>query len=491
MATSANMIVPGTVGRSRWCAFWALILGVLALHAVGAVLVRIATEALGKSKSVATILGLGVGAGALVCGVVARGPLARILAGLTRSVGRLDRRRVWWAALLAGIGIRLGYGLLFAAPQTSDAATYVALAEGMATKGVFEVGGHAAYWPPGFPLFLFPFAKTVGLGSGVILAINLLLYFGSHVFVGRLAAMSRFGAAPNLVLLLLASWPGYWTGASLASKEHLLLVLLPLLIWWWMLDNSWARSVWPFFAGLALGFACLTQPSQLLFFTALFAVDLVRRIPLRISLVRLAALFLGMAIVISPWTLRNREVFGQTVLIATNGGSNFYRANNPLAHGGFMERGEVDLSPLSGLEADREGFRLGKQWVRDNPADFVKLSLWKQALFMGDDAASPFFVLKRGLGIDGMKYNVFKLLCTGAWWVAWLLLLFGLLRKDRAPLEPLAAMATITFAYFFSLHSVFESSAKYHQPAWPFLLLALGSVLASGRSTGTRETGSP
>lgn len=50
------------------------------------------------------------------------------------------------------------------------------------------------------------------------------------------------------------------------------------------------------------------------------------------------------------WTVRNCTIFGTLVIISTNGGDVFYRANNPLATGGFTPIGEKDLKVYKGDE---------------------------------------------------------------------------------------------------------------------------------------------
>lgn len=114
---------------------------------------------------------------------------------------------------------------------------------------------------------------------------------------------------------------------------------------------------------------------------------------------RIALVFLGAAITILPVTLRNRLVGGEWVLIATNGGVNFYIGNNPQADGiaavvpgtrADWEGGYEDTHRIPEQELGRrltEGevsaywFNKGWAWIRGHPGAWLRLTLHKLRLF--------------------------------------------------------------------------------------------------------------
>ena len=200
------------------------------------------------------------------------------------------------------------------------------------------------------------------------------------------------------------------------------------------------------------------------------------------SLRMLGFTVLGMAIVIGPWTLRNYRVFDQFVLVSTNGGFGVYGANNPQATGGYLERWPEDLMRMSELDADREGKRRAAAWIVANPARFLTLALEKNILFMGDDATGAYQTLKRGKGSPSVTtYAAAKAGSNLFWLATWALLLWGLLANwsGRKRNDPAVLIVPMAFLYFLLLHSIVESSGKYHVLTIGVLSVLVPMVLTS------------
>ena len=84
-----------------------------------------------------------------------------------------------------------------------------------------------------------------------------------------------------------------------------------------------------------------------------------------------------MAMVLVPWAVRNSHVFGETVLISTNGGATLLTGNNPSADGSYMENDPLvaqrNFSVRDQVEADRRARTLALNWIKENPGRFVQL----------------------------------------------------------------------------------------------------------------------
>jgi hypothetical protein len=228
--------------------------------------------------------------------------------------------------------------------------------------------------------------------------------------------------------------------------------------------------------GLLLGAMSLTQPSFMLFPFVLIVYDYIRNQDLFRAGIRG---FLAVAVlfaVILPWTLRNHRVLGEWVPVSTNGGDVFYRANNPLATGGYTLKGEQNLDSLDEVSRGKAGFRLGKDWIRQHPGKFLVLALRKQILFLGDDAQGAFETLKRGLGIGGVQYAFWKAISNMYWLSLWalILLMMANLWKSSISENPLLTAMMLSTLYLVAIHSVFESGGKYHEP-----LIGIVAVLAA------------
>lgn len=404
-------------------------------------------------------------------------------------------RRTWIAGvLIAGILVRAAWFVLFPAEQTSDAGTYFKLAAKLARGEAYAVAGMQSYWPPGYPLFLSLLFGVLGAKPWVPFALNLVLFSAAVMVVFRLAAETSGDLTGRLAVLVLAAWPTYVASAGIASKEVLLILLIPLAVWLYVrgvrAQAVSAASLYAAAAGVVLGFGALAQPS-VQFFPAVFVIyeaaagTWKRRLALRAG-----AVILAMAAVIGPWTIRNYTVLNAFVPISTNGGTNFYKANNPWATGAYAVRGEKDLGHLGEVEASAEGYRLGMEWIKANPLGFLVLSFKKQVLFLGDDSEGIYTTLKKGLGIGGGKYVVLKALANAYWFALWCALFAALLcRRDwvRAYRQELLLMV-LGFLYLYGIHSIFESSSKYHVPAIGLLAIVVAHACAaiSAPRTGAR-----
>lgn len=411
-----------------------------------------------------------------------------LISQLKIIAGRVGRVPLW-VYFAVGITLRLAWSLVFPAQPGSDGAVYLSLASKLLEQSEYSIAGTHAYWPPGYP-FLLAFWQVVLPGEGFhYVALNLLLFASAFWGTAWLARHLAGDAAGRYAGLMIAAWPNLIASAATPEKELVVIALLP----WVTLLLAQTVSAHPvetrrcFAAGVLLGACTLVQPSLqfLILGAALLFVLGTGRLSLKLR--RVVLVLLGSALVIFPWTYRNYQIFDQMVLVSSNGGGNLYRANNPLATGGYTKQGAVDLSGLSELEQDREGKRLALDWMRNSPIDFVQLMFEKQIRFMGDDATGIYSTLKVGKASDNsLLYTALKMLAN-SWWIgAWGLLAFMASQTMRKGLRlpVLSRLPVWLWLYLFVLHSVFESAGKYHMPTlWvlPVMLSVYLNAIAPHR----------
>jgi len=147
-----------------------------------------------------------------------------------------------------------------------------------------------------------------------------------------LVARRAAGAAAGVIAAFGASVypPLVWLPAYAFSETlFVALALGAVLLLTRVLDEGRDRPLWIVFAaGLVAGIAMLTR-SAMLVFLALAALWLVRRRRLAAAVV-LAG---GALAVVAPWTARNFAVHDRLVLVAADGGVNFWIGNHRLATG--------------------------------------------------------------------------------------------------------------------------------------------------------------
>jgi 4-amino-4-deoxy-L-arabinose transferase-like glycosyltransferase len=387
------------------------------------------------------------------------------------------------AILVAGLVLRVIWVMVFPATPNSDGASYLGLAERLLAEGRYETAGTRAYWPPGYPFFLSPWLLVFDSKLAVTLS-QLALYLAGAFGCYKLAKMLSGEQAGRLAALLFALWPNLIALTGTPEKEALVLAILP----WVCVGVIRPQLLSMALAGLALGFAILVQPS-LQFLLIAFAV----LIPLLHGWRKLHGAILLLvcaAAVIAPWTLRNYQQFGQFVLVSANGGDVLYRANNPLADGGYTPVGEIDFSAYDEVEKDRLSKQRAVEWIKQNPGDFLKLVVEKQIRFMGDDAAGFYNTLKRGDGSDNPNVYLLSKLVANVWWLAAWLLIASLIWSSRRRTAPYR-ITVWCWLYLFAIHSVFESSGKYHIPMLWVLSVWIACALVSHRPGKTDEHPQP
>jgi hypothetical protein len=401
---------------------------------------------------------------------------SRMNLSVLQLVRHIEIIPVWKIAVL-GLVLRLIWIFAFPAQPSSDGDIYLQLAEALKNGEAYEIAGTKAYWPVGYPFFLAGWLHLVGDRQIAYLLSNLLLYLFAIYGVSKLTNELTNGKGVTLAAFLFAIWPNLIFNTATPEKEMLVLALLPWATWAIIKTISTPGYRLIFVSGLLLGYSTLVQPSLqflpliagfLLFATLGFNQS---------SILKVIFLCGGAAIVIAPWTIRNYQQLDRFVLVSTNGGDNFYRANNPLADGGYTPKGEIDLSALNEADSNIKGKELAIDWIVNHPINFIALSFEKQIRFIGDDAVGVYNTLKAGKASDNGKIYIFFKGLANLWWMTlWLVLALLVLqtRRDQKMIPNFAFIPFWLWLYLFCIHSVFESGGKYHVPVlWvPCVLIA-------------------
>ncbi len=172
----------------------------------------------------------------------------------------------------------------------------------------------------------------------------------AQALLGALAAPLTFllglrllgrGQALAAALLVAGNWVMVYFGGELLITTLLVpLDLLVLLLLTRRGPDRLPGTGTLFVAGLALGLSALARPNILIFLPAmviwlgwLASNDNFKALFSRSFLVPLLAFSLGVALMVAPVTIRNLVKGGDPVLIASQGGINFFLGNNPSANG--------------------------------------------------------------------------------------------------------------------------------------------------------------
>jgi 4-amino-4-deoxy-L-arabinose transferase-like glycosyltransferase len=409
-----------------------------------------------------------------------RQPVLRALGRMLSSPSKGNKAWLsFW--LIFGLALRLAWALRFPIPLQSDNLIFfdvaAKMAHGQSMGSVFN--------PPGLSLFLAPFFMVFGAHQWVTLLCALLLFVATYLLTYALASRIQGGLAARIAPMLVAVWPGYFPLAGVNSKETLLAALVPATLFLYLkafdpgAGPHGARIHWGYViaAGLCMGFAALTQPGYLLFPAVLFSFEMLRAKGWRRATGRTAVFTIAMLAAILPWTFRNYLVFHRVVLISTNGGSVFYRANNADANAQYEPENEAPL-PKDEFEADKMGYKLADDWIEHHPGAFAVLMVRKQVVFLGDDALGSFATLKYGRNSSVAFYAIAKAVSNLFWLALWAVLFFGfplLFKMDNWRLW--FGLLFLPLLYQWVIDSVFESGPRHHVPYVALIAVLVGMVL--------------
>jgi hypothetical protein len=328
----------------------------------------------------------------------------------------IRRRRLFLIVIIAcALTLRLGVYValpnIFMFERTGSVQGFIdydILAQNLLYKGFYgmQPGVGYAQLAPLYPYTLAALYATVGRGSLQIVLLNLAFDAVTLTLIFQIARrlMPRGTASvprdPAIYGLLAAAFFGaypYLVFQSLTVNDtslftmmlHVFIFIMLLLKDRPRLDRrAWLLII---LGGVILGLEMLDRPiiaAMGLAALAWFSIHLgVLRATQRLIPVAVVAVA-----VITPWNIRNYQVFGQFVNIGTHGGMNFWFGNSELTipyfragiHTQWASPGSPP-EPLDALEMDRWLYQQAFNFLREHPDRIPELTLIKLGAFWSID----------------------------------------------------------------------------------------------------------
>jgi hypothetical protein len=384
--------------------------------------------------------------------------------------------------------------VLFLDPQPfSDAGWYfnrgIALAFG---HGYSEGGVLTAFWPPGWPLVVSVLIRLFGVSLIVVQIFNLVCSMATAwltLDLGRRLFKSELGA--RIGLLLLAIYPNAIGYVPLVWTEVFYTMLLLLGCW---LIVACRSAITLTIAGLVFGLATLVKTQTLIVIPLIFGIDFLRgQVSFKAvttTLIKCAAVVAFALVVVFPWSYRNYQVFGEWVLVSTNGGLTLLTGNNPSARGDYTQDDPlvttITRSVTNQTEVDKEAKRRAVQWIKDNPSRFVALlplkafrlwipngeSEWSyQAGYKMYERYVSWFRTVRY--INQVYYLCLLIMFV---WTGWLLFVQ---KKGISQAIDWWALPHALALYLTIIAFVFSGQSRFHYPIMPFVMMCCGWFVVS------------
>lgn len=341
------------------------------------------------------------------------------------------------------------------------------------------------------PLYVYLLSVVIALFGDAFWTLRLFGLLIGVASVGMTYVLARSFLNRNLSLVaafIHAIYPTavYFDGELLLDPLFTLLVQLALwrTLRWWE-DQSIRGAFW---CGIFWGLASITRPTALVLAAALVIAILIWKSAWRIRFRPALAMVAGLFLCVAPITIRNLVVADDPVLIASQGGINFFIGNNSHADGisavlpqPFGHNWQIaDISyvaevkegkPLSPGQVSDYWSGQAYQWILHNPLDWISLTLKKLYYSISDREISnnrdmdAFFAKIPFLGSHPLSFAwIFALGLVGAiagWSVS-------------APTRILS----LTVLLFILANSLFFVNSRFRLPEIPLLIILSISALA-------------
>ncbi|MGA8271443.1 MAG: glycosyltransferase family 39 protein [Candidatus Sulfotelmatobacter sp.] len=344
--------------------------------------------------------------------------------------------------------------------------------------------GATAWEPPLYPYLMAGVFKLFGIYSvasaWVLLTINSLFaalttlpifLIARRTFGERAAVWSAYGWALNPYI-----W--YWSIHWIWDTTFTPLLLSAIFLLALELQQWRGLRGWVIFGGL-WGMGALANPSMLAFLP--FCGLWIWRRRFKNGLPSVAGVVLSAVIfflILSPWLIRNYEVFGRFVFLRDDFGLQFRLGNSKGAEGMLMAYLQPNLNKLEFEKFQRMGElayaedckRVAFEWVRENPRQFIVISL-RRFFYYWD-------------GVPKATDSIAPWDFRNSLFLAWSVLsIWGAGRAVRGRVPGAWLFAGLMLTYPTTYYFVFPH-ARYRHPIEPELIILAVFLLLQ---TGTRR----
>lgn len=328
-----------------------------------------------------------------------------------------------------------------------------------------------SFQEPIYPLFLAVIYSLFGIGAheqartiqAILSTASVAIMLGVGLKTwGRAAAMGiGIIAAINVAFV-------YFSG--LLMTETLYIFLLLAFVYLWTRGQVTHPSWLLLLAGVIFGAASLTR-GLLFYYTPILllitgGLELMRSASFRVSARRSFVLLAGIALIVTPWIIRNYLVHRTLVPVSTKGGFALYLYTYPVDNLDFNNRWDEvaipDLGRLSEVQREAEFRRLALENISNHPALQLKFAFAKLVDFWNP-------VAERGPIPVRVAYAVLFLMVG-------LLAVFGFYRMGgRTVKHPLMILSVTLIGFHMLAAAVLTGGGKARLSVEPILVLTAGS----------------
>ncbi len=376
-----------------------------------------------------------------------------------------NKRHLLIFILSSVVIIQLGLIIFIKNIPFSDSAFYIKLADRLFSTGSYtsDYGFKTAFWPVGLPAFL-TFLHLIT--NHYILAAKLIniVIFISLVFITYKLFYEHLNPIGRVIYLLsFAFFPNNLFSVNVILTEFPFTLLIWIIIYL-VIKFPLKKAI---IVGILLAISSYIRPIGLLlplviifYYTKFYG--------LKKSLKYLSVILIVFLISLAPWTVRNYQLFGKLVPVATNGGFNFLMGNHANSNGDINFNFNYDISNPSEPEESLIAYMKGFESTVNNYIQAV-FRLPKKiffSYFRGDSSIT--WSLKK------TKYSIYPIFASYAFFftnylfylviVLSIISFYTLFRRDRTQLR---FIMNSVYILFILMIIIYVGNERYLIPILP------------------------
>jgi len=365
-----------------------------------------------------------------------------------------------------------------ALPKERDGVGYHLTAVRLLETGKFAYGGYGelkpnAYVTPGYPLFLAGMYSIFGANANGLKAVayTQAVLSVATLFLMFLLAQRLLGYKAGILAIILAAiYPPFTWANSYILTEVVFTFFLMCFVFLMVLGLR-EKKAWIFFlSGLALGVASIIRPTPAPYIAVVFVLIFANNRPIKPKLfVSAAVLIVGFLLIMSPWWLRNFELYHRFVPLSTEGGNPFLTGVHPRVQG-YLETFNSLPSAADEFQQNQLWYQKGKeiilQQLKSNPIGYVRwFTVEKLALLWGP-------IWNEGKPIKESLITPWSMLHLPIVLLGWLFVLKEILAKRNFEI-------TLLVLFYSFIHMVYLPLPRYGFPLMPLMIVCAAVFIAN------------
>jgi len=400
---------------------------------------------------------------------------------MKRKIDTTDYRTLAWLIIAIAISLRGIWALVIPVIPISDSNAYDVFAWNIVAHGTYgwTPDQPASYWPVGtsaiyaflYSLFGHTYWPIVVFNIAIgVATIALTMHLTRQLFNNRVAIITG---------LLIAIWPSQIMYVTVLASElpFTFFTLAALIVW---LHDEHSIITRALLSGFLIAAAIYIRPLALLLPFVFAIICIARNEKLFNQLKLLLSTFAVITLLVFPWSARNTNLWGEFVLMSTNGPVVLWMGNNPNTDGTYTKLPEWTKS-LNEVERANQLGKLAKDHITSEPIEFVTRSVFKVIKVHIRETIAVHWNTEGIKKIFGQSSILPLKIITQGYWVFIILTAIAggfLLYKDMKPYTFIAHPVIIIWAYYASLNGIILAQDRYHFPSVPFIAI-LSSLLIS------------